>query len=49
MKQDKIELNLDAKRADELLQIHKNHAAQASSNLTARSKNANLQKGAKFC
>lgn len=49
MKRDKIRLNLDTKYANELLQIHKNYAAQASSNLTARSKNANLQTGAKFC
>ncbi len=49
MKRDKIRLNLDTKYANELLQIHKNYAAQTSSNLTARSKNANLQTGAKFC
>nr|WP_314468562.1 hypothetical protein [uncultured Campylobacter sp.] len=49
MKQDKIERNLGAKHTDKLLQIHKNHAAQASSNLTAQSKSVNLQKGAKFC
>jgi hypothetical protein len=49
MKQDKIELNLDAKHASAGLLIYKNHAAQASSNLPAQSKSANLQKGAKFC
>ncbi|WP_295142200.1 hypothetical protein [uncultured Campylobacter sp.] len=49
MKQDKIELNLDAKHASAGLLIYKNHAAQASSNLTAQSKSVNLQTGAKFC
>lgn len=49
MKQDKIELNLDAKYANELLQIHKNHVAQALSNLTAQSKSSNLPTGVKFC
>lgn len=49
MKQDKIELNLDAKYANELLQIHKNHAAQTSSNLTSNGKSSNLPTGAKFC
>lgn len=49
MKQNKIGLNLDTKYANELLQIHKNYAAQTSSNLTLQSKSVNLQKGAKFC
>ena len=49
MKQDKIELNLDAKHPSAGLLIYKNHAAQASSNLTAQSKSVNLQTGAKFC
>ena len=41
MKQDKIELNLDAKHPSAGLLIYKNYMAQTSSNLTARSKNAN--------
>ena len=49
MKQDKIELNLDAKHPSAGLLIYKNHPAQNASNLTAQSKSANLQKGAKFC
>nr|WP_314399340.1 hypothetical protein [uncultured Campylobacter sp.] len=49
MKRDKIRLNLDTKYANELLQIHKNYAAQTSSNLTLQSKSVNSQTGAKFC
>jgi len=49
MKRDKIRQNLGTKHTNELLQIHKNYAAQTSSNLTAQSKSVNLQTGAKFC
>ena len=49
MKRDKIRLNLDTKYANELLQIHKNYAAQTSSNLTLQSKSSNLLAGAKIC
>nr|WP_314180317.1 hypothetical protein [uncultured Campylobacter sp.] len=49
MKRDKTGQNLGAKHASAGLLIYKNYMAQTSSNLTAQSKNVNLQKGAKFC